>query len=187
MSWEKLRSGWKRAVELRTSFVQVLLYSHNLENIPACEAPKGCSVVTLQPFQEDQLGPIWAESLDIARHRLQRGDRCYIVMLYGQPAHYSWVQTSGVHPLSDAGRKVAIATNELWIYHCFTATAARGLRLYPLTLTRILRDYKVEGFRRAWIYTTQTNHASQRGIDRADFTWERNLRAFRCAGLTVPL
>jgi len=111
--------------------------------------------------------------------RLQRGDCCYTVRLDGRLAHYSWVQRSGLHPITEAGRSVLVGGGEFWIYHCRTAEWARGKGIYPATLERIVRDHFESGYSTAWIYTTQENFASQRGILRAGFGLQTTFTAIR--------
>ena len=111
--------------------------------------------------------------------RLRRGDRCYTVSIDGRLAHYSWVQRSGSHPITEAGVRVAVARGEFFIYHCRTVEWARGKGIYPATLVRIVNDYYEEGCSSAWIYTTRENIASQRGILRAGFNLVARLEAVR--------
>jgi RimJ/RimL family protein N-acetyltransferase len=111
--------------------------------------------------------------------RLSRGDRCYTVRLDGRLAHYSWVQASGSHPITEAGMSIPVGNGELWIYHCMTAAWARGKGIYPATLTRIAGDYFEAGCHSAWIYTTRENTASQKGILRAGFRQAATLNALR--------
>ena len=111
--------------------------------------------------------------------RLERGDRCYTVSIDGRLIHYSWVQRSGDHPITDAGVSVPVENGDLWIYHCRTADWARGRKIYPATLQRIVSDCFADGDSTAWIYTTRDNVASQRGIARAGFGLVATLDALR--------
>jgi RimJ/RimL family protein N-acetyltransferase len=98
-------------------------------------------------------------------------DRCYLAYLEGQLAHYSWVKSTGVQPVTEADIQVPVIPGEFWIYHCWTAEWARGRRIYPSVLMLIVRDYFSSNFTRAHIYTSRTNLASQRGIDNAGFRY----------------
>ena len=111
--------------------------------------------------------------------RFQRGDLCYLAYLDGRLAHYSWVQRSGLHPITEAGRSIPVAADEFWIYHCLTADWARGQRTYPTTLQRIVAEHFANGYATAWIYTSQENIASQKGILRAGFEFVSTLKALR--------
>jgi RimJ/RimL family protein N-acetyltransferase len=124
------------------------------------------------------LGAGWFNVSDGLR-RLHRGDLCYTVWVDGRLAHYSWVQRSGSHPLTEAGVSVPVGGGEFWIYHCWTAEWARGKGIYPATLKRIVSEHFEAGYRTALIYTTRENIASQKGILRAGFGLVATLRALR--------
>jgi hypothetical protein len=111
--------------------------------------------------------------------RLERGDRCYTVCINGHLAHYSWVQRSGSHPITEAGLWVPVESGEFWIYDCRTVQRARGKGIYPATLKRIVNDHFNEGYCTAWIYTWRENIASQKGILRAGFGLVATLDALR--------
>lgn len=123
-----------------------------------------------------EIGPFDAKDGPL---RFQRGDACYVAFLGGRLAHYSWVQRSGSHPITEAGVSVPVGSSEFWIYHCKTVGWARGRRLYPATLERIVNDHFAEGYSTAWIYTSIENIASQKGILRAGFIQVATLRALR--------
>ncbi len=123
-----------------------------------------------------EIGPFDAED---GPHRFRRGDVCYVAFLGGRLAHYSWVQRSGSHPVTEAGVSVPIGSGEFWIYHCRTADWARGKRIYPATLHRIVNGHFAEGYSTAWIYTSRENISSQKGILRAGFVLVATLRALR--------
>jgi RimJ/RimL family protein N-acetyltransferase len=80
---------------------------------------------------------------------------------------------------SGGGSKRHGAARRFWIYHCRTHESAQGLGIYPFVLSAIQRDYFTRGSREGIIYTTIQNIASQRGIVKAGFRLERELRALR--------
>jgi hypothetical protein len=123
----------------------------------------------------------------LAATRLQRGDLCYVGYLDGRPAHYSWVQRSGLHPITEAGRSLPVAQGDFWIYHCLTADWARGQRIYPATLQKIMADYFADGYATGWIYTSQENISSQKGILRSGFVLVSTLKALRIGQHFRPL
>ena len=120
----------------------------------------------------------WFDSNEFVQ-RLRRGDRCYTATIDGRVAHYSWVQRSASHPITEAGVSGPAGNGAFWIYHCVTADWAKGRGIYPATLQRIVRDYFAEGDSTAWIYTSKRNVASQKGILRAGFTHVATLNALR--------
>jgi len=133
------------------------------------------------------LTAISAPDLKQAELRLERGDRCYLARLDGRIAHHSWVQTSGVHPITEAGLEHPVAPHEFWIYHCHTADWARGHKLYPSALARILGEHFGSGFKTAWIYTQDFNAVSQHGIERSQFVRTSIMRSVRAGRIYLPL
>src|ERR1017187_8846001 len=116
----------------------------------------------LAPGQVDSLLEIGPFEVSEGLKRLHRGGRCYTVCLDGCLAHYSWVQRSGSHLITEAGTSAPVAKGEFWIYHCRTAAWARGRGIYPSTLSRIVRDHFDAGYSTAWIYTTaERRHAPE--------------------------
>lgn len=130
---------------------------------------------------------VWNVSLDRMYRRLRRGDKCYSVFIDGKIAHYEWVQTQGWHYIQPAGRWWHMACGQLMIYHVRVADWARGNRLYPYGLTYTLREYARQGYDQAWIYTTASNTASQKGIERAGFQFVEGYRALVLGEWYIPL
>jgi hypothetical protein len=133
----------------------------------------------LSPETVCRLGEFRGVDLEQCRTRLERGDSCYTVTVDGRLAHVSWVQSSGVHWLRDAGFSVNVQSGHFWIYHCITTPWARGRGLYPQTLVHICRDFAARGAKTAWIYTSKGNIASQKGISRAGFRQIADFPAIR--------
>jgi hypothetical protein len=182
----------KAVVHLKQSFrglETTLLYWHDLQSLPELHLESGCEFRIFDGSNFDLLNQVSPDdpSGEMYRRRLERGDRCYFATADGRPAHFSWAQSSGTHRLLEAGCSIPVEPGEFWIYHCHTSAWARGRRLYPYALSRILHDYRDVGCRRAWIYTTAGNASSQHGIERAGFVFERRLRALYFAGTAIPL
>lgn len=131
------------------------------------------------PEQVGQLLEIGPFDRSDGLQRLKRGDLCYTVRVDGRLAHYSWVQRSGSHPITEAAETVPVESGEFWIYNCRTVDWAKGKRIYPATLERIINDHFAESYQTAWIYTTRENIASQKGILRAGFEQVATLSALR--------
>lgn len=140
---------------------------------------KSLSWELLSPERVGQLLDIGPFDVSDGLQRLHRGDRCYTVCVDGRLAHYSWVQRSASHPITAAGVSVPIGSGEFWIYNCRTVDWAKGRRIYPATLERIVNDHFAEGCCTAWIYTSRKNIASQKGILRAGFGQVATLGALR--------
>jgi RimJ/RimL family protein N-acetyltransferase len=145
------------------------------------------TIVTLDASELGQLATIGPCELDEYRERLARSDACYAASVAGELAHSAWVQRAGEHSIDHAGLVVPIRAGELWIYNCRTANVHRGKGIYPQVLRRIVDDHFVAGYTRAWIYTSDDNVASQKGIVRAGFTAYETLRALRLGSMVFRL
>jgi len=166
----------------------MLLQRHNLTFLGAGSLPDGALIGKLHPADIGLLSEINPEVEPMLEtSKLSAGHICYLAMVDGRPAHYSWVQSSGVHSVAGSGRKRQVLPGEFWIYACFTAASARGRRIYPATLRRILADYKNKGFHTAWIYVSDENTASQNGIARAGFQLDSQLHSLCIRSTTIPL
>jgi hypothetical protein len=119
--------------------------------------------------------------------KFDSGCSCYVGYLDDRLAHYSWVQDHGVHRLAGTGRSRRIDEGSLWIHACFTAEWARGRRVYPDVLRKVLADYKSRRFDTAWVYVAESNAASRSGLALAGFEVVSRLRALAIRGLTLPL
>jgi hypothetical protein len=165
-----------------------LLLGHGLR--PSDETPvaEGVVIETLNPADVDLLPEVNPGiELALEKSKLACGRTCYVARLDGRLAHYSWVQSSGVHSIDGTGRTRPVLPGELWIHACYTAAWARGKRVYPMTLSRILADYKARGFHRAWIYVVESNAASLKGVMRAGFQIFSRLRSLSIRNVTIPL
>lgn len=149
--------------------VQTLFYEHSLTKLDVNAEPDDFTVEVLQHQAIPKLEKAWSFGPGEVQERLHAGNTCYVATLDGRIAHYSWVQTSGKHHIDSAGRWSPVQNGELWIYHCRTLEWARGKRIFPTVLRRILWDHLQRGFRRALIYTTSENLLAQGGILRAGF------------------
>ena len=159
---------------------RVYLYrgTKGTEASPIAAAPN-VSWKLLVPGEAARLSDIGYFDVNDCGERFGRGDVCYTASVDGRLAHYSWVQRSGVHPIIEAGISATVQPREFWIYHCMTAAWARGQKLYPATLHRIMQEHFGNGYERAWIYTIRENIASQNGIVRAGFEKVSELPALR--------
>ena len=174
-----------------TSFKPVIkttkLYHHNLSEVKQIRPKVTVQTQLLQVSEGELLYEVWPVHLNRVTERLKRGDKCYICKIDEKPVHYSWVQSTGVHRIKLAGRSITVGPGEIWIYHCRTASSARGQHIYPSVLSQILQDHRQLGFRHCWIYTTTDNNASQRGIERSGFRLAIHLSALNIASYHLPL
>ena len=171
-----------------TEVEETLMYKITCgELLPQLKPADGVDIEVLKPESVYLLESVGRVGKEDVEQRLRRGDICYVARTDGKIAHYSWVQHRGFHPIDPAGTGSDVAEGEFWIYNCRTVEWAKGRRIYPCTLSRILRDHMQQRFLKAIIYTTRSNMASQKGILRAGFKQDCTLRAFRLGGRYFPL
>jgi hypothetical protein len=165
--------------------VVTLLYEHRLDGLEVEAGPQNLEIRALTPETISSLEGAWPFRPGEVRERLLTGQGCYVGLIDGRIAHFSWVQTADAHEIATAGRSSVIRDGELWIYHCRTFDWARRKGVYEAVLHKILRDHRQRGFQRALIYTTADNVASQRGILRAGFKPVANFRALEVGPWTL--
>jgi len=168
------------------------LYRYPGGTVPAAE-PRGLATLSVRVLDEydhsvlSNVREISPAKEAQFRRRFDRGDRCWVAARDGVAVHYSWVQTTGVHSVAP-GRRRTVADGELWIYDCLTHRSARGHRLYPWMLTRILDGHGCANPPPvAFIYANQSNTPSRKGILRAGFQPVGWLVTLILAGRRLPL
>ena len=139
--------------------------------LPKAPLPSGVRIQRLESEQAKEFCISTAMNLATIGERWAAGDACFMALSEGRLAHYSWVKSAGLQPVTEADVVIPIRLGEFWIYHCWTEEWARGRRIYPGVLGTILRDYFVDGYTRGHVYTSRTNLASQRGIEHAGFRY----------------
>jgi hypothetical protein len=165
----------------------IFVYRHELTDPLPVGLTSGCTIEVVDGARLSLLGEVGMIDSREMEARMARGDRCHGGFIAGRLAHYSWAQTAGWHPLTEAGRRLAVRPGDLWIYHCRTAEWARGRGLYASALRTIVSEHRRQGGERRWIYTTAENVPSQKGILRAGFALDRSLRALRLGAWYLPL
>lgn len=165
-----------------------LLLRRNLQDLDAIPEDEHIVIELLNPAEVDLLSEIYpgfVRTLEMAS--FAAGKKCYIACVNGRPAHYSWVQDSGLHILNGVGRKRRVLEGELWISNCFTAEWARGKHIFPATLGRILHDHEALGFRTAWIYVLDSNAASRKALARVGFELVSLMRTLLVHNWRIPI
>jgi hypothetical protein len=157
-----------------------LMYRHDLAEVPGLQPDVRFETQALLAPRLDllrEIGPVDAGEL---AKRVARGDLCHVARLDGgRPVHFAWVQRTGRHHMEPAGVWFNVEATQAWIYDCYTAEWGRGRGVYTGVLAAILTGLQQSGARAACIYTTQSNTASQRGIDRVGFQLTDRFRSFR--------
>jgi len=155
-----------------------LLYRQDFSIIPEIKPRLVCELRAISTADIEDLKSVRTLSefkIDQFHQRMERGDQCFVAVHAGKPVHFSWLQTSGSHPISPAARSWLVKPGEAWIYDCRTADVAQRNGIYPFVLTSILRHLNSQSFTYAWIYTSTSNIASQKGIKKAGFKLKKHL------------
>lgn len=170
-------------------FQTTVLYRYDLT--AHLVAPEESAEVIIRKLDPREVGDLAQVNKDvivpIEISKFEAGLHCYVAELDSRLAHYSWVQEFGKHVLDGTGRTRSIRKGHIWVHACFTAARARGRRIYPTVLRRILDDYSAQGFTTAWIYALESNIASRKGISHAGFRVDSRLRSVSFREFTIPL
>lgn len=130
-----------------------------------------------ESFNEPQLQGILSQILsgenEVYRAGLAQEDKLFVVINPDQHVlHYSFVQfVSRYKHMIGENMSVPLFTN------CWTDHAARGQRLYPMTLIYGSQKLAEIGFSRAVITCDPSNVASVKGIERADFQYIAHIKS----------
>ncbi|MDQ6678291.1 MAG: hypothetical protein M3Z09_13475 [Acidobacteriota bacterium] len=160
-------------------FEETLFYNYSGDARSSIKPPDNVRIEPLAPEHAALLGSLPGSESQLAPLRFKNGDVCYVAYLDDRLVHYSWVRRSGIQEIPEADLQEAVLPGQFWIYHCWTASEARGRKIYPSVLTRIINDHFQSGFSLARIYTSRKNVASQSGIQYAGFRLTSTTSAFR--------
>lgn len=165
--------------------VKSRIYIHQLDNIAQLQAKAEVNTLKIEANEMDRLWEVrdFKESKQQQfQKRFDRSDECYISEVEGKAVHYSWVRTRDNMYIGDARRKINFTEDQFWIFDCRTHESARGLGIYPLTLTRILSLKKEEGKQEGFIDVANDNIPSIKGIEKTGFRLHKTLTTQRIFG-----
>jgi hypothetical protein len=170
-----LYQGFKQRIFARRVY-RWRLYCHDLQSIPEIPRNPTDHVTRLDPAHVETVLEVYPADLaqDIAR--LASGKTCYIGYAGSRAAHFTWVQDKGVYLLADIGPRERIRAGDFWIFSSRTADWARGRHIFPITVAFILREYRANGYERAFAYVAEENKASIHGMERAGFVVRKRMR-----------
>lgn len=100
--------------------------------------------------------------------RLRAGSRCFVARVDGSVACYGWL-TSGGEWIGEMDRRLALGSDEAYIWDCATLAPHRRRGLYGALLRAMLQTLAGEGCRRAWIGSNLSNEPSVRAFARVGF------------------
>jgi hypothetical protein len=81
------------------------------------------------------------------------------------PVSFAWVRLAPEHRITEIRARVRAPAEVGWIVHCITPEAFRGHGFYPQLIRNIARSLGET----TYIYCTQANLGSRRGIEKAGF------------------
>jgi GNAT superfamily N-acetyltransferase len=100
--------------------------------------------------------------------RVRAGHQPYIARLDGTPVAYGWSAVRRAS-IGELGLEFAVPTGNRYLWDFATLPAWRGIGIYPRLLHAIVRHESADAAR-FWIGHVTGNHASQRGIVKAEFS-----------------
>jgi CelD/BcsL family acetyltransferase involved in cellulose biosynthesis len=134
----------------------------------------------LQPLDPNQLAAATMQYVDdpetlayVLRSAQRTGSETaegfVVVDLAGRILHLAWIATFEGFFLSELNAKVeAPSANSVMLFDCWTPVAMRGHGYYGQAIEMIALKVKAQG-KQPWIFSTATNVASVRGIEKAGF------------------
>ncbi len=101
--------------------------------------------------------------------RFQQGWRLFALCIANRPVSFGWVFEGDSMYLAELGKSAHVASGALWLLDFYTFEAERGNGYYPALLNAISGEFA--GACPIIIYALEFNSASNRGIEKAGFTW----------------
>lgn len=188
--WEDLTGRLSGARLRLLSRSVVVLYE-------AGETQKVSSSVTIQRATRERLQDIRSfqseRYVDLFEKFLDEGHVGYLAYIDGICVHRSWVVAGPARVPLHRLMWRELRFREIFIHFCETAPRARGRRVFPAVLSRILEEWPG---RRVWMAIDASNTSSRRAAERAGFRpveelvivglvgarfwWRRNRRRSLC-------
>jgi len=120
------------------------------------------------------------------RLRLARGDWGYLALDGDTPLGYCWVQFTGEHDVSQAGRKTTIKPGENILYNSRTAPRAQGKRVYLALMGYVLEDLFAAGHASVWCYVNSDNAPAIRVMEKSGFLFFEDWKALHVSYWVIP-
>jgi predicted GNAT family acetyltransferase len=173
--YQRLRNIIRIINYYRPKLHREFIYEYLLDNIiDTYIAIEGVILTKITQEQIPDLLEVWNVNTVDMNERLDRGDHCYVVYKEKKAISYHWVQLKGKHFIQPLNQYMTIANNELWIYHVRVSEEYRGQGISGLVYSMILKEFKNKGYKKAWIYTSSTNDANQRSLEKANFQFSKS-------------
>ncbi|MFH0982613.1 MAG: hypothetical protein V2A79_13905 [Planctomycetota bacterium] len=178
-----------RALRAMASFV----FEYRPVNLYAITAPPGTPAEARCPLDIRKGGPDDIERMvhlkapiDPAEYRagveqaFAQGCELFLALSQGRLAHRSWLfyPPRVLETLVD----LRLRPEQAHIGVCLTGADFRGMNIYPVVLQHIVRFAFEKGFKAVFIAAAPSNVASNRGIQKAGFTFVKKVSGFVLLG-----
>jgi GNAT superfamily N-acetyltransferase len=156
------------ARDVRTvRLVTLLMYERGLDRpAPPVALPDGVELIVMDRFLAT--GPVADDWHPGAAERLREGQTCAIARHGTDIVAYCWLAGSPVW-VSEIGRAVVPARDDVYFYDAFTAPEWRGRGLFSATLSHLVTVAASRGRKRGLIFVEARNRASRRVIEKTGF------------------
>lgn len=119
----------------------------------------------------------------VIESRLEKGDKIILAEYEGKCVAYLFAATGKTH-LGEIDDWLIVTSNEVYLYDAFTTSRLRGKGIYPYLITHASVYFKKRGFKHALIFSTASNTASIKGIEKCGFrcyekVWYRNFLGWK--------
>lgn len=152
---------------------------------PRCEARIAATFVELDRDSIIEAANAANDSIvDRFRSRLERGRRCFALLVDGGVATYGWV-SYGAERVDEMDRTFTFADTDAYIWDCWTHPALRGQRCYSTLLSGCIYRLHREGTPRVWIGADLDNKPSIKGFANAGFHRIVDLTLYRWGRVTL--
>jgi len=158
------------------------------ESIQA-EPPPGVTMQLLTPDRHEELRALSQyPDKDYIQKRLAENHTCFLAISDNTIAFYAWgVMGERVFADGVTTWPLQVASNESYIYNCFTAEKFRGRGIFPYMLKEAAKFYKGRNVSVLKAIVYGRNYASWRSFEKAGFQLSTKIRYIKLFFLPKPI
>lgn len=165
-----MRYRIKRFVRsIQPELVWEIFYQHDLQVIPMIESKISVKIKILDDNNISRITEVKKLSQETLKNRLNNGDICFVTENSGRLLSYHWLQTKGKHYVQQTGKWELLESGNAVIYHVRVHSDYKGNRINGFVYSEILRNCKINAFKRVWIYTNKKNISNRKGLEGLGF------------------
>lgn len=105
---------------------------------------------------------------EVARARLERGDRCYVALEAGEIVSARWIASTRAW-IAYLDRSIDLAPDVFYVYDAFTRAERRGEGVSAAASTRLARTLAAGGGRRLLAAVLRENRAGTRAYEKGGY------------------